>query len=640
MKEEIKTEVSKTKALLYKEKVLSLFKEADMENGLFAEGSVSSDGQVSFKDLFEESLKRADFKVGDVVKGRVVAVEDDYVLVDINFKSEGMVAKSEFRLVEGKEEVKVGQELEVYIDQIEDDSGMMVLSKDRADILRTWKDISKVVENEELIEGTVVAKVKGGLSVDIGVKAFLPGSQIELRPVHNLNSYIGKKYQFKVIKFNQKRGNIVLSRRVLLHEERKNLRHRMLQEMKEGAIVRGTVKNITDYGAFLDLGGLDGLLHITDMRWSRIKHPSEIVSIGQEIEVKILKFDAEKNRVSLGLKQLQDDPWVQISQELKIGDVLKATVVNLTDYGAFVKIRDGVEGLVHVSEMSWGKKIKQPSQILKMGDEVDVKMLGIDKENRRISLGMRQLQPNPWLDLKDKYSPGDEVNVEVKSVTDFGVFVDIDKEEVDGFIHVSDLSWTEHINPRSTYKKGETLNAFVKSIQVEEGRFNLSLKSLTGDPWIHVEEKYPPGSRHEVKVIKLMNFGVFVELEPGIEGLIHISELHTDRVESVEQATRVGEILKAEVLNIDLDARKIGLSIKQIQLREGLDSSPSSSSASPSSDSGKPGASSPPVDKKEEGEESKESVFGKVLRSSLKLARGEEKSSKDSPSSPKKEKEE
>ena len=619
VEKEVKNPVKKTKAQLHQEKLLALFEAADRDNGLKDPGQWSTTTGESFKDLFEESLKRADFKVGDVVKGRVVSVEEDYVLVDINYKSEGAVAKSEFRLVEGREEVKVGQELDVYIERIEDDDGMMVLSKDRADILRTWKDISRVVENEEVIEGTVVAKVKGGLSVDIGVKAFLPGSQIELRPVHNLNTYIGKKYQFKVIKFNQKRGNIVLSRRVILQEERKTLRSRILAEMKEGSVVRGTVKNITDYGAFLDLGGLDGLLHITDMRWSRVRHPSEVLSLGQELDVKVLKFDAEKNRVSLGLKQLQDDPWVRISQELKIGDVLKATVVSLTDYGAFVKIRDGVEGLVHVSEMSWGKKVRQPSQILKVGDEVDVKMLGIDQETRRISLGMRQLMPNPWMGLKEKYSPGDELSVSVKSITDFGVFVELEGEELDGFIHVSDLSWTEHINPKSTYKKGQPLKAFVKSIQVEEGRFNLSLKSLTGDPWMDVESRYPPGSRHEVKVIKLMNFGVFVELEPGIEGLIHISELSTDRVESVEQFVKVGETMKAEVLNIDLDARKIGLSIKQIQLREDLDldskTPPARAAAAPSEK--QKGEPSSPAEEGEGDPSAPESAFGKALKVSL-----------------------
>ena len=506
--------------------------------------------------------------MGDVVKGQIISIEDDYVLVDINYKSEGVIPKSEFRMVAGQDDIQVGQELDVYIDRIENENGMMVLSKDRADIIRIWKDISKVVENEEVIEGTVITKVKGGLSVDIGVKAFLPGSQIELRPVRDLNSYVGRKFQFKVIKFNQKRGNIVLSRRVLLSQERKNLRSRTLSEIKEGAVIKGVVKNITDYGVFLDLGGLDGLLHITDMSWNRIKHPSELVSLGDEVEVKILKFDQEKNRVSLGLKQLKEDPWGIVSSEIKIGDVLKAHVVSLTDYGAFMRLREGVEGLVHVSEMSWGKKIKHPSQLLKVGEEIDVKVLGVDQESHRISLGIKQLQQNPWMELKEQCTVGTKMEVTVKSVTDFGLFVEMKGKEVDGFIHVSDLSWTKHISPKEKYKKGDILVTVVRDVNIEEERFNLSVKHLEGDPWIDVESKYPPGSRHEVKVKKLMDFGVFVELEPGVEGLIHISELSTQRVETTDQAVQLGDVLKVEVLNIDLEARKIGLSVKQVQLRE------------------------------------------------------------------------
>lgn len=601
-------DIKKTKSQIQREKVLSLLDEADKDN---LEAPVSQmheeAGDESFSELYAESLKKSDFKVGDVVTGKVIAIEDDHVLVDINYKSEGFIPKSEFRLVAGQGDIQMGQELEVYIDRIENEDGMMILSKDRADIIRIWKDISKVVENEEVIEGTVIAKVKGGLSVDIGVKAFLPGSQIDLRPVRDLNSYIGKKYQFKVIKFNQKRGNIVLSRRVLLSQERKNLRSRTLSEIKEGAVVKGVVKNITDYGVFLDLGGLDGLLHITDMSWSRIKHPSELVSLGDEVEVKILKFDQEKNRVSLGLKQLTEDPWQLVSKDIKIGDVLKSHVVSLTDYGAFVKLKEGVEGLVHVSEMSWGKKIKHPSQLLKVADEIEVKVLGVDQENHRISLGIKQLQQNPWMKLKEKYPVGIEMEVTVKSITDFGLFVEIKGEEVDGFIHVSDLSWTEHITPKSNYKKGDVLKVAVKDVNIEEERFNLSVKHLQEDPWVNVESKYPPGSRHEVKVKKLMDFGVFVELEPGVEGLIHISELSTQRVKTPDQAVKVADSLKVEVLNIDLEARKIGLSVKQVQLRG---DQPVSISA---------GVEEKSADKQIDSQKKKkvESFFGRALRASL-----------------------
>ncbi len=611
----------KTKAQIQKEQIVSLLNEADKLNLKTPdEEQVRTDVEgESFSKLYEESLKKFDFKVGDVVKGHVISIEDDHVLVDINYKSEGVIPKSEFRLVTGQDNIQVGQELDVYIDRIENEDGMMVLSKDRADIIRIWKDISKVVENEEVIEGVVIAKVKGGLSVDIGVKAFLPGSQIELRPVRDLNSYIGKKFQFKVIKFNQKRGNIVLSRRVLLNRERKNLRSRTLSEIKEGSVVKGVVKNITDYGVFLDLGGLDGLLHITDMSWNRIKHPSELVSLGEEMEVKILKFDQEKNRVSLGLKQLKEDPWGLFSTEIKIGDVLEAHVVSLTDYGAFMRLREGVEGLVHVSEMSWGKKIKHPSQLLQVGEEVSVKVLGIDQENHRISLGIKQLKQNPWMELKEQCPTGTTMEVVVKSVTDFGLFVEIKGQEVDGFVHVSDLSWTEHVSPKEQYKKGDVLSTVVRDINTEEERFNLSVKHLQGDPWVDVESKYPPGSRHEVKVKKLMDFGAFVELEPGVEGLIHISELSTERVETTGQAVKVDDLLKVEVLNIDLEARKIGLSVKQVQLREEQKSNGTPSLVKEKS-----------VDENIAPQKKKktESFFGRALKASLGVKAGEDQGEK------------
>ena len=611
-------QVKKTKAQIQREKILSLLEEADKSNLDSPDlNGKPLDGKESFSQLYEESLKETDPKVGDVVKGKVIDIGEDYVLVDINYKSEGFIPKSEFRMLSGEDNIKIGQELDVYIDRIENEEGMMVLSKDRADIIRIWKDISKVVENEEVIEGTVIDQVKGGLSVDIGVKAFLPGSQIDLRPVRDLSTYVGKKYQFKVIKFNQKRGNIVLSRRVLLTQERKHLRSRTLSEIKEGVTVKGIVKNITDYGVFLDLGGIDGLLHITDMSWSRIKYPSELVSLGQELDVKVLKFDQEKNRVSLGLKQLTEDPWGVVSRDIKIGDVMQAHVVSLTDYGAFMKLKEGVEGLVHVSEMSWGKKIKNPSQLVKVGEEITVKVLGVDQENHRISLGLKQLQENPWTSLKDRYPVGTKMKVAVKSITDFGLFVEINQEEVDGFVHVSDLSWTEgHINTKENYKKGDTLEVIVRDVNIDEERFNLSVKHLEGDPWLDVESKYPPGSRHEVKVKKLMDFGVFVELEMGVEGLIHISELSTQRVETPDQAVKVGDVLRVEVLNIDLEARKIGLSVKQVQLRGDSEVSVKESS----SDS-----------KNSEFQKKKnsESLFGRALKASLGVKSAEEKTKED-----------
>ncbi|QDK47522.1 30S ribosomal protein S1 [Bdellovibrio sp. ZAP7] len=530
-------------------------------------GAKKSD-KGEFDSLFEASMKEQDFKVGDVVTGTVVEVQSDYVLVDINYKSEGLIAINEFRIVDGVREVKAGDKVEVLIDRIENENGMIVLSKDKADMLRAWTDISKAAENEEVIEGTVVAKVKGGLSVDIGVKAFLPGSQIDLRPVRNMDVYLGKKFKFKVIKFNKKRGNIVLSRRALLEEERDSLRSQTLDTMAEGSVVTGIVKNITDYGAFIDLGGMDGLLHITDMSWGRVKHPSEMLNVGDEIQVKVLKYDKEKERVSLGMKQLHNDPWETVKASYPAGTKLKGKVVSLAEYGAFIELGEGIEGLIHVSEMSWTKRVKHPSQIVNVGDEVEVVVLEVDTENRRISLGMKQLQQNPWIELKESYAPGTIIEGEVKSVTDFGIFIGIE-EGIDGLVHISDFSWTKRVNhPSEMFAKGAKVRAVVLGVDIENERFSLGIKQLESDPWANIENKYAIGTQHDVKVTKTADFGAFVELESDIEGLIHISELTTDKINSVEDFIKPGQSVKAEVISIDKDARKIGLSAKLVKLRE------------------------------------------------------------------------
>ncbi|MGE4131197.1 MAG: 30S ribosomal protein S1 [Bdellovibrionales bacterium] len=561
---------SKSRAQVEREKILEQLDAADKEvpqnPGLFNTSSPKS-GE-SFADMFEKSLNERDFKAGDIVTGRVVEVQEDYVLVDINYKSEGLIPISEFRVVDGHRDIEVGSEVEVYIDRIENENGMVVLSKDKADMLRAWNDISRAAENEEVIEGTIIAKVKGGLSVDIGVKAFLPGSQIDLRPVRNIDAYIGKRYKFKVIKFNKKRGNIVLSRRALLEEERESLRTQTLDAMKEGSIVKGVVKNITDYGAFIDLGGMDGLLHITDMSWGRVKHPSELLNVGDEIDVKVLKFDNEKERVSLGMKQLKPDPWESVAAEFAVGKKVNGKVVSLTDYGAFIELAEGVEGLIHVSEMSWTKRVKHPSQILKVGDEVDVQVLEIDSANRRISLGMKQLEPNPWVELKNEYPPGTIIEGEVKSITDFGAFIGI-QEGIDGMVHISDISWTKRINhPSEFFKKADKVRAVVLGVDIENERFSLGIKQLEADPWANIEDKYKIGSQYDVKVVKIADFGVFVELESDIEGLIHISELSVKRVDKPEDVVAVGDTLRAEIITIDRDSRKIGLSAKLVKLRE------------------------------------------------------------------------
>lgn len=555
------------KAQIEKQKVLAFLEQADGDvpsnPGIFSEKSAGE-----FEKLYEQSSKDQEFRLGDVVAGVVVEVQSDFVLVDINYKSEGLIPINEFRIVDGVRAIKPGDKIEVLIDRIENENGMIGLSKNKADMMRAWTDISKAAENEEVIEGTVIAKVKGGLEVDIGVKAFLPGSQIDLRPVRNMDVYIGKKYKFKVIKFNKKRGNIVLSRRALLEEERESMRTQTLDQIKEGSIVTGIVKNITDYGAFIDLGGMDGLLHITDMSWGRVKHPSEILNVGDEIQVKVLKYDSEKERVSLGMKQMQADPWDSVKAGYPIGAKLKGKVVSLAEYGAFVEIGDGIEGLIHVSEMSWTKRVKHPSQVLNVGDEVEVQVLEVDSETRRISLGMKQLQANPWVELKESYAPGTIIEGEVKSVTDFGIFVGVE-DGIDGLVHISDFSWTKRVNhPSEMFTKGSQVRAVVLGVDIENERFSLGIKQLESDPWANIESKYAVGTQHEVKVMKSADFGVFVELESDIEGLIHISELTTERINKPEDFVKVGESLKAEVISIDKDARKIGLSSKLVKLRE------------------------------------------------------------------------
>ena len=556
-----------SKAQLERQKVLAILDQGDREVPANP-GAESSRANEEFSRLFEESQKEQQFKMGDIVTGVVVEVQSDYVLVDINYKSEGLIPIDEFRMVDGVRAVKPGDKVEVLIDRIENDNGMIGLSKNKADMMKAWNDISKAAENEEVIEGTVVAKVKGGLSVDIGVTAFLPGSQIDLRPVRNVDVFLGKKFKFKVIKFNKKRGNIVLSRRALLEEERESQRAQTLDQIKEGSIVVGLVKNITDYGAFIDLGGMDGLLHITDMSWGRVKHPSEVLKVGDEIQVKVLKYDNEKERVSLGLKQLQADPWDSVKAAFPVSAKVSGKIISLAEYGAFVELAEGVEGLIHVSEMSWTKRVKHPSQVVNVNDTVEVQVLEIDADNRRISLGMKQLQANPWVEMKESYAPGTIIEGEVKSITEFGVFVGIE-EGIDGLVHISDFSWTRRVNhPSEMFTKGQKIRAVVLGVDIENERFSLGVKQLESDPWSNIESKYGIGTQHDVKVVKTADFGVFVELEADIEGLIHISELSVERVNKPEEFCKPGDMVKAEVISIDKDARKIGLSSKLIKLRE------------------------------------------------------------------------
>jgi small subunit ribosomal protein S1 len=513
--------------------------------------------------MFEESLARQDaVREGEIVKGRVLEVGKDQVLVDIGYKSEAAVSVSEFSAIDGALSVKVGDSIDVYVESREDDSGLVIVSKEKADKLRVWDDISAAAERDELVDGIVVARVKGGLSVDIGVKAFLPGSQVDLRPIRNLDKLIGQKFKFKVIKFNKKRGNIVLSRRVLLEQEREELKKETLKKLAEGEVLMGVVKNLTEYGAFVDLGGIDGLLHITDMSWGRINHPSEMFNIGDEIKVKVLKFDADTERVSLGYKQITEDPWATAAEKFPVGKRVGGKVVSLTDYGAFIEIEPGVEGLVHVSEMSWTKRVKHPSKLVNVGDEVEAVVLDIDLPQKRISLGMKQCEPNPWTLLSEKYPVGAVLKGVVLNITDFGIFVGVE-EGIDGLVHVSDLSWTHRVkHPSELFTKGDEVEAVVLNIDVENERFSLGIKQLTDDPWETLPRRFPRGSKVKGRVMKVTDYGAFVEIEPGIDGLCHISELADERVEKATDIIKPGDEVEVMVLDVDPAERRISLSLK------------------------------------------------------------------------------
>ncbi|MGW8312111.1 MAG: 30S ribosomal protein S1 [Desulfuromonadales bacterium] len=516
------------------------------------------DMEQSFESLFESSMQ--ELNVGDVVRGTIVQVNDDNVVVDVGYKSEGVIPLAEFKDEQGKIEVKVGDEIDVLFERRENESGLIGLSKEKADRQKIWGSL----EEGAVVEGKIVGRIKGGLTVDIGINAFLPGSQVDLRPVRNLEKLLGATFDFKIIKLNKRRGNIVLSRRVLLEEQRENMRSDTLETLAEGQVVEGIVKNLTDYGSFIDLGGIDGLLHITDMSWGRVNHPSDVLSVGDKINVKILKYDRERERVSLGLKQITPDPWLEVESVYPVGAKVKGKVVSLTDYGAFVELEDGVEGLIHVSEMSWTKRIKHPNKLLTVGDEVETVVLALDIPNRRISLGLKQIEPNPWEVIGEKFPVGTIIEGQVKNITDFGVFVGVD-EGIDGLVHISDLSWTKRVkHPSEMFKKGDLVKAVVLNIDRENERFSLGLKQLTPDPWESIPVKYAPGTIVRGKATSVTDFGVFLEIEEGIEGLIHVSELSQDKVDSPKDVAHVGDELEAAVLNVDTVDRKIALSVKQL----------------------------------------------------------------------------
>ena len=509
--------------------------------------------------LYDETFKN--IEEGTITEGRVIDIQRDRVVVDIGYKSEGMIPVDQFSQEE-LETLAVNDPVQVYIEQCEDSDGNLMLSKEKADKMKVWEDLEVAHNEETQVQGKVISRIKGGMIVDIGVKAFLPGSQIDLTPVRDLDGLVGKTYNFKIIKINHRRGNVVVSRRALLEETRDKRRQTTLSTLSEGQLIEGTVKNITDYGAFLDLGGIDGLLHITDISWGRVGHPSDMFSIGDRVEVLVLKYDRDTGRISLGVKQKSADPWTKVEEKYPARSRVKGKVVSLTDYGAFVELEPGVEGLVHVSEMSWTHEVRHPSKVVSVGDEIEAQVLHVDQHSRKISLGMKQTAPNPWDIIEEKYPEGTQIEGKVKSVTDFGAFVGLD-EGVDGLIHISDMSWIKHIkHPSELFKKGQSVNAVILKIDKDKERLSLGYKQLIPDPWVsEIPQRYHVGENATGHVSKAADFGVFIELEGGVEGLIHVSEIEPEMQENLEEKFPIGQEIVAKIVKVDCEDRKIALSL-------------------------------------------------------------------------------
>jgi len=518
---------------------------------------------VQMQDVMSKPMP--DFREGSIVKGRILEVRPREVLVDIGYKSEGVIPLAEFEDVENLE---VGDEVDVLLERLENDEGMVVLSKEKAAYRQNWNKIAAVFQDDGLIKGKVKSVVKGGLMVNIGVEAFLPASQIDIVPPKDLQQFVGNTYDFKIVKINDDRRNVVLSRRELIEQERSEKRQKFMDSVTVGDRVNGTVKNLTDFGAFIDLDGMDGLLHITDMSWGRLGHPSELVKVGQPLEVQVLDINKEKERVSLGLKQLQKNPWDQIEERFPAGQKVKGKITNLVPYGAFVELEEGVEGLIHVSELSWTKRIMRPSDILSIGQEVEAVVLGVNKDEQKISLGLRQLEPNPWDEIEKKFTIGSRVKGTIRNMTAYGAFVELE-EGIDGMIHVSDLSWTRKINhPSEVFKKGDEIEAEVIDIDKTNQRISLGIKQLSEDPWKNIDQKYKIGDLVKGNVTKLASFGAFVQLQDDIDGLVHISQLSEDHVAKVKDVLKVGQEVEARVIKVDKVERRIGLSIKAANYSE------------------------------------------------------------------------
>ena len=531
-----------------------------------AQADMDDQDMESLMSMYEESFKQ--FEEGQVVTGKIISIDKDHVLVDIGYKSEGQIRIHEFMDEEGNLNAKLDDSVEVMVEYWDDENEVVNLSKEKAEKVKVWDAIKAAYESDETIEGVIHSRVKGGFSVDVGVQAFLPGSQADLRPIRNLDDLVGQTFEFKILKFNRKRSNIVLSRRVLLEADRDEKRATTLATIHEGKEIQGIVKNITEYGVFVDLGGLDGLLHITDISWGRVKHPSDLYKVGDEITVKVLTLDLEKERVSLGVKQLTPDPWTSAVEKYPVGSRLTGRVVSLTDYGAFVELEQGVEGLIHVSEMSWTRKVRHPSKVVSVDEMVEFVVLDIKPEARRISLGMKQVAPNPWDVISEKYPVGTIIEGKIKNITDFGLFIGID-EGIDGLVHISDISWIKRIkHPSEMYQKGDMVQAKVLDIDKDNERFSLGIKQLEPDPWTTVAQRYQAGKEISGVITNVTDFGVFIELEEGIEGLVHVSEISTEKVKTPVGMYQVGDTIAARVMSINSDERRIGLSIKRLDMDE------------------------------------------------------------------------
>jgi small subunit ribosomal protein S1 len=527
------------------------------------ETAESPEDEKSFMELYEESLKS--IQEGKVVEGEILEIGEEFVLVDIGYKSEGQIRLSEFINLEGRLTAKVGDKVDVVLVRKENKEGRIVLSKEKAAKAKIWDDVERAFRNQETVRGKIISLVKGGLSVDIGLRAFLPGSQGDVRPIRDLSTLIGTVHDFKVVKYEKNQENVVVSRRAALEAEQKALRGKTLELLEEGAILEGIVTNVKDYGVFVDLGGIVGLLHISDMSWARIGHPSALYRVGDEIRVKVLKFDKQRERVSLGLKQMTPDPWSKAEEKYPINTRVKGKVLSLVDHGAFVEVEEGIEGLIPLSEMSWTGKVRHPSHLLNVGDVVEAMVLGVDPVKRRISLSMKRLQPNPWDTIAENYPIGSIIEGKIKSISKFGIFVGID-QGIDGLVHISEMSWTQKIDhPSELYKKGDDVQAVILDIDKENERFSLGIKQLTQDPWDTIPEKYKQGTRVSCTVKSVTDFGVFVELEPGIEGLIHISQLPKDKGGEPLKAFQAEDEIEAEIVSVSQKDKRIGLSIRKLE---------------------------------------------------------------------------